>query len=366
MWSFLLIILVIYTPYLLWGQSLHNALKSRGKLNTGIESNLPVPVSIIIPFRNEAGKIENLVSQLISMGIEETNSELILVNDHSEDNGVELITSLIEASDKLSLIHSTLEGKKQALTQGISQASHKWIVTLDADVILPENWLNYVMKVCNSKSHLIILPVGIHPATKFWQRLEAMEFNVLQAITFAYAIKEKPFLANGAHLAFRKDVFHKVNGYSSHQEMASGDDVFLLESVVSSNQFKVGWNYHSDMTVHTPANSTLKEFIHQKIRWSKKTSKFKSKDAKSVAFLVGFANLFVILLFLFGLWRLLLLAWFLKTVTDIFIISHSYSVKTIRNIWFLPVFIIVYPFYFTFVTISTLFITPTWKGRKIT
>ena len=40
-----------------------------------------------------------------------------------------------------------------------------------------------------------------------------------------------PILANGANLAYKRDGFNAVNGFKSNENIASGDDVFLLHQI---------------------------------------------------------------------------------------------------------------------------------------
>ena len=228
------------------------------------EGEIHQPVSIMIPFRNENGTVQKLVNQLLIQISGFENCEVILVNDHSTDGGEEAVGDLISSKNiNFQLIHAQKDGKKNALTEGIQLAKNEWIVTLDADVSLPDLWMSFITKTCeNAPTDMVILPVEIFPFPKFYQKIEALEFTVLQGITFGYAQQQKPILANGAHLAFKKKAFFDFSGYSSHERMASGDDVFFMEQLQLSESHPVGYSYYHDMSVSTAPIASFMKFLN--------------------------------------------------------------------------------------------------------
>ena len=53
----------------------------------------------------------------------------------------------------------------------------------------------------------------------------------LTAITAGFCGINRPFMCNGANLAFTKHAYIEVNGYSNNFHISSGEDVFLLEDL---------------------------------------------------------------------------------------------------------------------------------------
>lgn len=360
-------ILLIYTPYLIWANKIHQGWIRSNENNIEATGINPVGISIIIPFRNESEIIQHLIDELViqTKAIEEF--EIILVNDHSTDNSSDLVEQLIQKETHFELLQSDGLGKKQALTIGINHAKHDWIVTLDADVSLPTNWTKYISRVCaNANVDMIILPVQISPSQYLFQKIEALEFYAMQAITFGYASMNKSFLANGAHLAFRKKSFLELNGYQNHLHMSSGDDVFLLEQMMLSPRHQIGHSYYQDMIVSTYPSRSIIELIHQKIRWGSKSFKFKSEDAKKSGILIILGNVSLLILLFFGPWKILLLAFIVKALSDFYLVLFPIPKEKRKSLLiYIPLFMIIYPFYITFVGIASLLIKPRWKGRKV-
>jgi len=328
------------------------------------------PLSIIIPFRNENTVIQNLVNALVSELDTYPNSELILVNDSSTDGGKEALESSFSSEPQIRILESAEEGKKSALTTGINSAKNEWIITLDADITLPKNWMKSISGICaTAEDDLLILPVQISNQNRLFQFVESLEFLVLQVITFYYAYLKRPFLCNGAHMAFKKSTFNSLNGYESHKHLSSGDDVFFLEQVIQSDNHTAGYSYSQDITVNTKPSESLKKFLYQKIRWAKKTGSFKSLEIVYLTAIIGLVNLILVALVFLGFWKGFLLGFllksFLKSLADLMILKGSFHSRNKKLKSFLPFFMLIYPFYFTFVGIATLFINPTWKGRKV-
>src|SRR5687768_1684080 len=94
--------------------------------------------SIIIPVRNESKTICSLLDDLLHQSYK--NFEVIVVNDHSIDQTGELISQYMATDSRLKLYHSTNEGKKAALSQGIMESTGEIILTTDGDCRIGKRW----------------------------------------------------------------------------------------------------------------------------------------------------------------------------------------------------------------------------------
>jgi glycosyltransferase involved in cell wall biosynthesis len=93
------------------------------------------PVSIVIPAYNEEKGISNTLAQLNSvLSQEDTEYEIILVDDGSTDGTVEMVR---QHEGVRLLEHYSNRGYGAALKTGIRQARHNWIAIIDADGTYP-------------------------------------------------------------------------------------------------------------------------------------------------------------------------------------------------------------------------------------
>jgi hypothetical protein len=94
-------------------------------------------VSIVVPARNEAGTIENLIRRVPRMG---PRDELILVEGHSQDDTWEEIQRCQAAYARSHTIRSARQdgvGKADAVYKGFALAINNLLLILDADLSVP-------------------------------------------------------------------------------------------------------------------------------------------------------------------------------------------------------------------------------------
>lgn len=108
-----------------------------------------VKVSIIIPCYNQA---IYLVETLVSV-IEQTyiNWECIIINDGSTDNSEEVILQYIKDDTRFKYINQKNSGVCIARNNAIKQSLGEYILCLDGDDLISENYLDETVKILDSK-----------------------------------------------------------------------------------------------------------------------------------------------------------------------------------------------------------------------
>jgi ubiquinone/menaquinone biosynthesis C-methylase UbiE len=93
-------------------------------------------VSVVIPARNEAGNIPQVVARVPEMG---RGTELVFVEGHSNDNTYEVIESEIARNPerKCKLFRQAGKGKGDAVRFGFGKAEGEICMILDADLTVP-------------------------------------------------------------------------------------------------------------------------------------------------------------------------------------------------------------------------------------
>ena len=89
--------------------------------------------SVIIPLYNKAEYVEKAIDSVFSQTYQEF--ELIVVNDGSKDNGLQIVQDLNEKkyNNKITIVSQKNSGVSTARNNGISLASRDYICFLDAD-----------------------------------------------------------------------------------------------------------------------------------------------------------------------------------------------------------------------------------------
>ncbi len=338
------------------------------------DSTAKTKFSVVIPFRNEASNLPELLKSLSSLNYPKHLFEVILVDDDSDDDGISIITETIDTSQlNISIIKNHRASgapKKDAIVTAIQHTKYDWIITTDADCVLPKFWLDSFDAFIQHKSPLcIVAPVTYSEENTFLSRFQLLDLFSLQGATIGGFGLNKPFLCNGANFAYTKSVFRDVNGFEGNMNISSGDDIFLLEKIVKKHPNAVQYLKCEKVIVTTKPQATWQELIQQRIRWAAKTSAYNNWFGKLVGISVLLMNLSIVLLPLLSLigffnikiWVYLLV---IKLNIDFLLLYKTSAFFNQRRAFrsFLTSFF-VYPFFSVYVGYLSLFKSYTWKER---
>tara|TARA_E500000178_G_C16958501_1_gene724860 strand:+ start:713 stop:1426 length:714 start_codon:yes stop_codon:yes gene_type:complete len=90
--------------------------------------------SIVIPIYNESENIINLLNEIFDNIASENNFEIILIDDYSSDNSIQLIQKYMNNQKNIILLTNKKNmGQSFSLVKGIKNSKNDIIVTLDGD-----------------------------------------------------------------------------------------------------------------------------------------------------------------------------------------------------------------------------------------
>ena len=324
-------------------------------------------ISVIIPFKDESRHLPALIHSLNRQSHQ--NWELVLINDHSEDDSLCLLNQLLQQfSHPYKLINATGHGKKTALQEGVNAVLNPVVVTTDADCTFHPDWLATLSSYYQlHQPDLLIGPVGIRNSKGLLSRFQAIDFAALQISGGAAALAKQPIMCNGANLMCRKDLYQSTN---LQTEIASGDDMFLLEWLKEQGK-EIHYIKSNKALVETESITSLKDFIQQRARWAAKAPKYKDKQIIRTGLTIALSNFIIVLCLVFSIWlpdfiKVFLFLLTVKSLCD-FILLKAGS-RTFRiSISLLEVLIwqLFYPFYSLSVLVYPLFFKLKWKSRAI-
>ena len=329
--------------------------------------------SIVIPVRNESNNIQRILSCIESQTYPKELFEVIIVDDFSEDDTAIKVQKLAEKSDvtirTIQLVNQENQGKKHALTEGVRQSKFDLIITSDADCWMGENWLKSYNDMFDDTINMITGPVSIVGKGLFG-RLQQVEFAGLLGFGAVTLQKESPSMCSGANLAFRKEAFDEVGGYTNNLFVPSGDDEFLLFNIMRRFPHSAKFLKTEEAVVYTSAHSSLSSFINQRTRWTSKWKYNRNWKVRFGAVLFFFDYLFFFLAVILGVvgnlnGYLLLGVLLLRNISLIAFISPiNKFLKGKSSFIPLVIFQIIYPMHVLFMGMNSIFGTYTWKGRK--
>jgi hypothetical protein len=234
------------------------------------------------------------------------------------------------------------------------------------------HWLLTIANYFKTYSpNMLIMPIDYESQTGFLEQFQLTENLALTAITAGYCGIQKPFMCNGANLAFTKHAYDLVNGYQSHQHISSGEDVFLMEDFKKMNPNSIHYGLIRELIAKTRAINTIESLFKQRVRWASKT-KYNSNNINLFAgFIILAANLLFLALFVAILKKSVIMPYLSIFVLAKFVFDFlllflaSNFLGRIKQIWWLIPFECIYWLYALIIGISSLFLKPNWKGKKI-
>ena len=328
--------------------------------------------TIIVPFRNEEENLPKLLDSFSKLNYPTDLFEVMLVDDSSKEKfripsrsfGTKFQVSQI---DNIRVSNSP---KKDAISTAMRHVKTNWVITTDADCIVPENWLltfdNYIQ---DNKVSMLAGAVFYRCKNSFLDHFQQLDLTSLQGATIGSFGLKKAFMCNGANFAYTKSLFEKLNGFEGNNKIASGDDVFLLQKAANLFPDEVHYLKSKETIVITKPTEDWKSLFYQRVRWAAKTSSYQSKFGKFLGLVVFFGNLSFVagfMLFILGIlsWQLFVSYVVLKFIADVILLYNTSQFLTEERIRYLVISSLFYPFFSSSVALYSLFGSYEWKGRR--
>lgn len=298
-------------------------------------------VSIIIPARNEEQHIRALLKDITSQYYPSELMEIIVVDDHSDDQTASLAKTFSEV--KVISLSDYTDGqklnayKKKAIETAIQQSSGELIITTDADCRMCNYWLLSIVQFYETYNHKLIAAPVIFSSDKSWfQMFQSIDFMTMQGITGALAFTKTGTMCNGANLAYTRNAFNAVEGFKGIDDIASGDDMLLMYKIEKKFPKRTAYLKCKDAIVYTDPMPDLHSFLQQRSRWASKANKFEDKRIKTVLAIVYFFNLLFPLILILSYFQPMLLGvffllWLAKTSVELlllFPVSQFFNKKS--------------------------------------
>jgi dolichyl-phosphate beta-glucosyltransferase len=193
------------------------------KRNEVIDTNGHIDISIVIPAFNEGHQIEatvnNIQRYLSSVGYK---YELIIVNDGSTDNTVELVNALARTNRNIKLLDFAVhKGKGFAVKSGILEANGDYAFFYDADSSVHIKEIDRLLKLLQNGYEVVITSryldkknfKNYRPKLRSWL---SKIYNYIFQILIIKGIKDTQCGFKGFKKQFIKEIFKRqsLNGYA--------------------------------------------------------------------------------------------------------------------------------------------------------
>ena len=331
--------------------------------------------TILIPARNEERNIANCLQSIQQLNYPKELIEVIVIDDFSDDRTTGIVKQFagVHVIELKGLLKEKINSyKKKAIETGIEKARGNYIVTTDADCIVPANWLrNFAYIIEQKPTVFIAAPVAMKEESSLIKLFQSLDFLSLQGITAASVGAGFHSMCNGANLCYSREAFYKVGGFKDVDHIASGDDMLLMHKLYKQYPNEVHYCKATGSIVLTNPVETVAEFFRQRIRWASKADKYDDKRIFWVLLLVYLINVWFVVLFIAvcfnnSLWILLVTSLLFKTAIElVFLVPVARFFQKEKLLLWFP---FAQPFHIIYTVIAGWlgkFGSYEWKGRMV-
>lgn len=260
----------------------HIAVFGRVRFTSG-EKEFNAPVSLVIAARNELKNLQENLPLWLNQNY--PSYEVIIADDGSTDGSSEWLVEQTAIHSKLKLVtldseYVKMHGKKIALTLAFKKATHSHFILTDADCTpAGENWISSMVAGFTGGKQVVI---GYSP----YQKLPGLLNSLIRYETLTtalqylgFALCGKPYMGVGRNIAYSRELYNSVNGFSSHSHIPAGDDDLFVQSAGNSRNTAV--IIHPEAFVYSKPKTSFKSWFRQKNRhtW---VGKFYTADTKKM------------------------------------------------------------------------------------
>ena len=107
-------------------------------------------LSIIVPVYNAERYVDRLLQEFIKQNLEKV--EIILIDDGSKDNSFSICNEYANKNESIIVFHQENQGASAARNKGIELAKGKYIVFVDSDDGISEQYVEHVCGICEKES----------------------------------------------------------------------------------------------------------------------------------------------------------------------------------------------------------------------
>jgi glycosyltransferase involved in cell wall biosynthesis len=205
-------------------------------------SQIQGSISVVVPLRNEANNVGELVASLRDQE-NLAQVEFLLLDDNSEDDTLALLQQHVSGLSNFHVLSGTTLpqgwiGKTWALQQLLERSSGEIIISIDADVRLTSDAISKAVTLLKNAQLDFLSPYPKQVALSWSERLiqPLLQWSWMSTVVLRVAEKSSlasTAVANGQFFVVRKAALDQVNGYDSvHNKVL--DDVELARTLVKN------------------------------------------------------------------------------------------------------------------------------------
>ncbi|MGJ1410685.1 glycosyltransferase family 2 protein [Sphingobacterium thalpophilum] len=183
-------------------------------------------VSIIVPVFNAEATLDRCIESVLQQKFKDF--ELILINDGSTDNSAEICNRYVQHFPNIHVFHTENGGVSSARNKGISIAKGRWIVFLDSDDYVSEE---YLFNLMSSEADFVISGVNLLRGNQKIEVFPPKQYarNLGELPLFVHRLEQTGFIIYGpCQKRFKREIIDAHN-LRFRRDLDYGEDtIFVL------------------------------------------------------------------------------------------------------------------------------------------
>lgn len=244
---------------------------------------------------------------------------------------------------------------------GIKSAKYEIVLLTDADCVpASENWIKKMQGAYNDETEIVLGYGAYYKKPGLLNKLIRFETFHTALQYFSYALAGKPYMGVGRNLSYKKEVFFKNKGFSSINQIPSGDDDLFINQVATAENTAILLDH--DTHTLSDAKNSWGEWMTQKYRHYS-TGKYYKPIHKFLLGLYSFSLFLVypllVLSILFFNWQLAVGVFALRFIVQAIVLYKGMNKLNEKDLyaWFL--FLDIWMFFYYLFTVPAI-----WKAPR--
>lgn len=266
---------------------LYNKIYTHTQKENNAEVNLKhPPLSVIIVAKDAANELKENLPFILEQDYPEF--EVIVIYDSAADDCDDVLKLL---EDKYPNLYHTfipdsaryISHKKLGITMGIKASRHDWLVFTESNC-RPQSkrWLRQMARNFTPSTEIVLGYSNYEKASGWFNKRITFDTLLNSMRYLGMAISGHPYMGTGRNMAYRKSLYYKQKGFSSHLNLQRGEDDLFINETANEHNTRVETDPESLIRISIPKYKRI--WREEKISYMATSRLFKG----TARYLMGF------------------------------------------------------------------------------
>lgn len=224
-------------------------------------------VTLLVAAYNEENGIYNTLKYIKNQSYKGHIKTIVIDNNSTDNTALEVKRAMSDFGLDLELIHEEKAGKFNALNLGLSKVKTEYVITLDADTLIHQDAINYLVARMKSAPKDVSAVAGSMLVRNSRDNLLAKiqewdYFLSIASIKRMQGLFQGTLVAQGAFSLYKTDIVKSIGGWSD----AIGEDIVLTWKIL-----ELGHRVYFEpfAVAFTDVPTKFSHFAKQRSRWAR-------------------------------------------------------------------------------------------------